>query len=205
LTRDPLGPYHSADQCRRATPETGAEDVSYAAAFEVGRQLAAADARLAQELMRWRRESYRQAARADMIVQIQKAIPLELPPVLADKLQVALTPLVSVSAATAVVSGAPSLADRFGIDAATLTLGMDPQTLSEVWGLASALEAHAILGGNPGTLGAAVAAPAVTPRPDVTLAQVAGDAASLNRLAAARDRVVTNAVVRASTPSGGNE
>ncbi len=37
LTRDPLGPYHSADQARRVTPETGAEDISYAAAFEVGR------------------------------------------------------------------------------------------------------------------------------------------------------------------------
>ena len=48
LTRDPLGPYHSADQCRRVIAETGAEDVSYAAAFEVGRQLAAADARLAR-------------------------------------------------------------------------------------------------------------------------------------------------------------
>jgi hypothetical protein len=33
LTRDPLGPYHSADQARIATPETGGEDVSYAAAF----------------------------------------------------------------------------------------------------------------------------------------------------------------------------
>ena len=49
LTRDPLGPYHSADQCRRATVETGAEDVSYAAAFEVGRQLASADVQLARE------------------------------------------------------------------------------------------------------------------------------------------------------------
>jgi hypothetical protein len=43
LTRDPLGPYHSADQARRASPETGAEDISYAAAFEVGRLLAARD------------------------------------------------------------------------------------------------------------------------------------------------------------------
>src|SRR4029079_9977204 len=63
LTRDLLGPYHSADQCRRATPETGAEDISYAAAFELGRLLAASDARLAQELMRWRREAYKPRAR----------------------------------------------------------------------------------------------------------------------------------------------
>lgn len=206
LTRDPLGPYHSADQCRRATPETGAEDVSYAAAFEVGRQLAMADARLAQELMRWRRESYRQAGRADVIVQIQKAISLDLPATLAEKLQVALPPLVSVSAATAVVSGAPSIADRFGIDAASKTIGMDPQTVSEVWGLASAVEAQAILGGNPGTLGTVVAAPPQTARPNVTLDQVAADTTSLQRLGVARDRLVTNAIVRTTiSPTGGNQ
>jgi hypothetical protein len=206
LTRDPLGPYHSADQCRRATPETGAEDVSFAAAFEVGRQLAAADARLAQELMRWRRESYRQSARADVIVQIQKAIPLNLPATLAEKLQVALPPLVSVSAATAVVAGAPSVADRFGINAASLTLGMDPQSVSEVWGLASAVEAQAILGGNPGTLGAVVAAPPETARPNETLDQVAADGAALQRLGIARDRLVNNAIVRTTNlPAGGNQ
>jgi hypothetical protein len=206
LTRDPLGPYHSADQCRRATPETGAEDVSYAAAFEVGRQLAAADARLAQELMRWRRESYRQAGRADTIVRIQTAITLDLPAALAEKLQVALPPLLSVSAATAVVKGAPSVADRFGINAASMTIGMDPQSLSEVWGLASAVEAQAILGGNPGTLGAAVPPVAQTPRPNVSLDDVAADASSLQRLGTARDRLIGNAVVRISTPTpGGNQ
>ena len=65
LTRDPLGPYHSADQARRVTPETGAEDISYAAAFEAGRLLAAADPRFAQAIMRWRRESYKQSARVE--------------------------------------------------------------------------------------------------------------------------------------------
>jgi hypothetical protein len=203
LTRDPLRPYHSADQCRRATPETGAEDVSYAAAFEVGRQLAAADARLAQELMRWRRETYRQAARADMITRIESTIPLDLPGELAEKLQLALSPLVSVSAATALVAGAPSVADRFGINAASITVGMDPKTLSEVWGLASAVEAHAILGGDPGTLGAVVTAPPQTARPNVTLDDVAVDAASLGRLGTARDRLVGNAIVRTNV-TGGN-
>ena len=73
LTRDPLGPYHSADQCRRGSVETGGEDISYAAAFECARLLAAADGRLAQELMRWRRESYKQASRADTISKLQTA------------------------------------------------------------------------------------------------------------------------------------
>ena len=48
LTRDTLGPYHSADQCRRATVETGAEDVSYAAAFE-------ADDCLPRPILAWRK------------------------------------------------------------------------------------------------------------------------------------------------------
>lgn len=76
LTRDPLT-YHSADQCRRVTPETGAEDISYAAAFECGRLMAAADPRLGQELMRWRREPYRQSVRTDSLIAIQAAIPLD--------------------------------------------------------------------------------------------------------------------------------
>jgi hypothetical protein len=202
LTRDPSGPYHSADQCRRAATEAGAEDISYAAAFEVGRQLAASDARLAQELMRWRRESYRQSARADTIGQIQKAIKLDLPPTLAEGLQVALPPLVSVSAATTFVAGAPAVADRFGLNTASKTAGMDPQTLSQTWGLASADAARAILGGDPGTLGATVAPPPQTPRPDATLDQVAGDAASLNRLSSARDRLLQNAAVRVSKEGG---
>jgi hypothetical protein len=155
--------------------------------------------------MRWRRESYRQAARADTITQVQSAIPLELPTALSDKLQVALAPLVSVSAATAVVAGAPSVADRYGINAASATVGMDPQTLSDVWGLATVAEAQAILGRNPGTLGAVVATPSQTARPNVTLDEVAREAASLLRLAEARDRLVANAVVRTTDASdGGN-
>ena len=61
ISRDRKGPYHSADQARRISPETGMEDVSYAAAFEAGRLLAAADARLAQDLMRWRCGDYRRS------------------------------------------------------------------------------------------------------------------------------------------------
>jgi hypothetical protein len=70
VDRDPNGPYHSADQARRISPETGAEDISYAGAFDLGRLLGAADGRLAQDLMGWRREAYRRSARqsvADMV------------------------------------------------------------------------------------------------------------------------------------------
>src|SRR6185369_9861622 len=119
LTRDPLGPYHSADQARRATPETGAEDVSYAAAFEVGRLLAAADARLAQELMRWRRESFKQSARADGLVAIQAAIQLQLPIELEAKLYTVLPPVLAAAALGSLVKGVGPLADPYGIKVAS--------------------------------------------------------------------------------------
>lgn len=205
LTRDPLGPYHSADQCRRATVETGAEDVSYAAAFEVGRQLAAADTQLARELMRWRTESYRQAARADNIhLKIQPALALNLPPTLAEQLHTTLPPLVSISATQAIAGGAPEVADRYNINHASLTLGMDPQVLTEVWNLASAAEATALLGA-ASSYGAPVAETPQTTRTDTTLEQVAADTASLDRLMLARNRLIENAVVVAESNSGGGK
>ena len=204
LTRDPLGPYHSADQCRRVTPETGAEDVSYAAAFEVGRQLASADARLAQELMRWRRESYKQSARADTISQVQNAIAVDLPAALEQKLQVPLAPILSVSAAQVLVSGAPPVADRFGIDAASKTLGMTAENLSQAWNLGSPAEAEALLGSDPATLGAPIASPEQTPRPNVTLTQVAADAASLHRLGTLRELLLETAKIQVANAGEGD-
>ena len=205
LTRDPLGPYHSADQCRRATVETGAEDVSYAAAFEVGRQLAAADAQLARELMRWRTESYRQAARADNInLKIQPALSLALPPTLAEQLHTTLPPLISVSATQAIAGGAPGVADRYNINHASQTLGMDPEVLTEVWNLASVAEAQTLLSG-ASTLGATVTEAPQTVRENTTLEQVAADSASLNRLAQARNKVIANATVAVTKSTGGTK
>lgn len=200
LTRDPLGPYHSADQARRATPETGAEDVSYAAAFEVGRLLAAADPRLAQELMRWRRESYRQAARADGLTAIQRAIGVELPADLAQRLHTTLTPLLAVTAVELVVAHAGPIADQLGLDRAAKTVGMDPESLSAAWGLGSPLAAQQILGGHAGTLGTAVPLLPQTPRHDTTLEKVAADLKSLDHLSVARARVLENTAVRLCGP-----
>ena len=75
VARDPLGPYHSADQARRISPETGAEDVSYSAAFELGRLLGAADGRLAQDLMAWRRDAYQEAARRAVADRVWTDVP----------------------------------------------------------------------------------------------------------------------------------
>ncbi len=188
LTRDPLGPYHSADQCRRATPETGAEDVSYAAAFEVGRLLAAADARLAQELMRWRREGYRQSARADTISAVSKAIDLAR---LLDP-HTPILPVLAASAVAGVVKGAGPIADAFGLAPLTNLIGLNPEAVQQAWGLASIDEARQILGGDAGTLGAAVAPAPATDRPDATIDQVAADAAGLQLLASARERLIAN-------------
>lgn len=205
LTRDPLGPYHSADQCRRATPETGAEDVSYAAAFEVGRQLAAADARLAQELMRWRRESYRQAARSDTIAKVQQAIVVDLPAALDEKLQAPIATAVSISATQAIAARALPIADRFGLNAALKTLGMDAATLGHAWGLPSA-QAAAILGKDTSTLGATVAALTQSPRPNTTLEQVASDVAAQAHLTTARDKLIQSASVKVeSSAKGGSK
>jgi hypothetical protein len=200
LTRDPLGPYHSADQCRRVSPETGAEDVSYAAAFEVGRQLAAADARLAQELMRWRRDSYRQAARADTIGKLQGAISVDLPAALDEKLQTPVALETAVSAVRAVAATALPVADRFGINAASQTVGMDATALSRVWSV-PVDHAQAILGKDAAALGAVVAAPAQTARPDTTLEAVAADAAGLDRLTGARAKIIATATMKTS-PKG---
>ncbi len=188
LTRDPLT-YHSADQCRRVTPETGAEDISYAAAFECGRLMAAADPRLAQELMRWRREPYRQSVRTDSLLAIQAAIPLNQ----TLDIHQPVVPVVAANAAGSIVSGVKLVGDRYGIGAVSRAPGLDPAQLQQTWNLTSVSEAAAILGGEPGATGAVVNAPAQTVRTATTIDQVAADTASLSRLQTARDQAL-NAV-----------
>jgi len=182
LTRDP-NTYHSADQCRRATPETGAEDISYAAAFECGRLMAAADPRLAQELMRWRREPYRQSVRTDSLIAIQAAIPLNQ----TLDIHQPVVPVVSANAAGSIVTGITRVGDKYGIGVVSRAPGLDPAQLQQTWNLSSVSAAAAILGGEPGATGAVVTAPAQTVRTATTLDQVAADTASLNRLQSARD------------------
>jgi hypothetical protein len=192
LTRDPLGPYHSADQARRATPETGAEDVSYAAAFEVGRLLAASDARLAQELMRWRREAYKQSGRLDNVADVESVFQLDLPVAVADRAHSPFVPILATATLEKIVSNAGPIADRYGVVAASKAVGMNPEIVQATYSLGSIQEAQALLGGDPATLGAEVSAPKMTPRPNVTLETVLADTASLDALTQARDRVIEN-------------
>ena len=82
---------------------------------------------------------------------------------------------------------------------------MDPQSLSAAWGLGSPLAARELLAGTANPLGAAVPAPAQTPRPNTTLDEVAADAGALDHLAASRARLLANTTVKLSVPaaSGG--
>lgn len=187
LTRDPLT-YHSADQCRRVSPETGAEDISYSAAFEAGRLLAASDARLAQELMRWRREAYRQSARVDCLTAIQTA--MSLPQALDVHAPVATT--IAANAAQSIVNGISKLGDRYGLSNVANVAGLNPSLVQQAWNLGSVNDAAAILGADAGATGAEVAAPAQSARSATTLAAVAADSASLQNLSNARLKIIAN-------------
>lgn len=145
VDRDPLGPYHSADQARRVSPETGTEDISYAAAFELGRLLAAADPRLGQDLMRWRREAYRQSARSSVASSVWSVVPqiVSDPP---DALRHGMVAPVSVTVFERAGTGAGESADTTGIQAASRAPGMDPALLARAWSV-SAEQAQQLLAG----------------------------------------------------------
>ena len=193
LTRDPLGPYHSADQALRVSPETGALDISYAAAFETGRLIAAADGRLAQELMRWRREAYRISTLSDSLSDVEKAFSPagNLDP------QKPASPLIAAPATSQYVQNAGPLGDPYGIEVASRTIGFDGSALQQAWGLSSQQQALNLLGADPGVLGTAVAAPTQTARNNTTIDSVVADAPGLNALSNARNLTVNNLRTRA--------
>jgi hypothetical protein len=175
------------------TPETGAEDISYAAAFELGRLLGARDARFAQALMRWRREMYQQSARADTLAPFAKRLTLGLPPTLAETLHSPILPTLRAAATEAVVQSKPPVADAYGHTKVHGAPGLNAANLAAAWNLTSPAEASVLLGADAGTLGAVVPTLARSIRDDTTLSAVAADKASLDRLSAARAQAATNA------------
>jgi hypothetical protein len=179
LTRDELGPYHSADQARRIAPETGAEDVSYAAAFEVGRLLAAADQRLAVELMRWRRGAYRASAQADVFDLVTSRLPNALTPDLLDALPRAVVPVLSAGVVGQLAGEFGPLADPFRTDLVAGAPGLDPQQVQQAWRLPSPADAEALLSASPLT---AEIAPVEYPTPLGTLEAAAADREGIDRL-----------------------
>jgi hypothetical protein len=193
LTRDALGPYHSADQARRVAPESGTEDISYAAAFEVGRLLAAADRRLAQAVMQWRRESYKQSARASTITALNTRLSLNLPGTLAEQLHTPIVPRAASAATVAVTAARPLPGDPYRLGLVANAPGLNAAALAVTWQLASPAAATALLGGDPGTLGTPAVPPAQTPRANTTIGAVAADTTGLARLTTARSQAIANA------------
>jgi hypothetical protein len=205
LTRDVLGPYHSADQCRRVTPETGAEDISYAAAFEIGRLLAAADQRLAVELARWRRGAYARSAQRDVVTLFDKQMPSVLLDDLRAYLDRAIVPVVTNSLIPRVTGSIGPVADRYGIDVVKDAPGLDPGLVQVAWRLPSLELSRAVLGFDSSPIGGAGrgAIDGTPPPGPSTLDEVLADVAGRERLESARSDLVERAAQRADRSSGG--
>jgi hypothetical protein len=134
VARDPLGPYHAADQALRVIPETGAVDVSYAAAFEAGRLLGAADGRLAQELMSWRREAYHAAARQSVAGTVWNDVPA-IATAPAAAVATGMTGPVALTMVERAGSGAGQSADLTLAQAVSAAPGLRPRSLAAAWNL----------------------------------------------------------------------
>lgn len=195
LTRDPLGPYHSADQARRVVAETGAENISYASAFETGRLLAAADGRLAQELMRWRRTAFSASARATSITLLQQSMRFTE---VTDPLDpVALRYAVDVL--QKITDGISPPADPLRIQQALSTPLLSLDLVTKAFGLQSTDEARVLLGGDPGLTGpVTVRAPAAAL---TTLDAVLSDKAGMAALADVRARAIASVQPASPTPT----
>jgi hypothetical protein len=146
LARDTVGPYHAADQARRVSPETGAEDITYAAAFEVGRLLCAADGRAAAELLRWRRTGHREAARHRSLARAAATLALES--ALVPHLATAPAPVLAVAALARSARAAVPRADSAGTRDVRAP-GLDPTAVADAWALPSRSEAEVILSSRP--------------------------------------------------------
>lgn len=196
LTRDTAGPYHSADQARRVSPETGVEDVSYAAAFEVGRLLAAADGRLAQELMRWRRTSYRLTARLGTLKAIESLVAVDLGANLAQKLTSPVLPMASIKLIDGIAQHAPRMGDVWGLGQMQQVIGLQAQAVASAYQLKDVAVAEHLLTGMATPLGTSVTPQAVNLGASTTLEAVLADTAGLAHLNVQRTGVLDNVKVR---------
>jgi len=199
LSRDTAGPYHSADQARRVAPESGVEDISYAAAFEVGRLLASADGRLAQELMRWRRTAYGLSARLGTIQAVESLVKIDLGSKLAYKLGSPVLPLATVKLMEGIAQFAPRMGDVWGMGQIKQVLGLQPEALAAAYQLKDVGVARQVLTGLDTPLGTTVAPLSVTLGASTTLDAVLADTAGLMQLNAQRVGVINNVKVRMDT------
>jgi hypothetical protein len=197
LTRDELGPYHSADQARRVAPEVGLEDISYAAAFEVGRLIAMADARLAQELLRWRNGAYLRALVSNLIGALPSGLLTGVPVNLLDQLDRALLPALATGVLGQVHGGAGPAGDPWELGAIAGAIGMQPDALAAAWGLSST-DAAAMLGvSDTAAVASQVGSIERTGRNATSLGDVASRLGDLQRLEGMRAELL-NQALRAS-------
>jgi hypothetical protein len=173
VTRDPRGPYHSADQARRLSPETGMEDVSYAAAFDAGRLLAASDARLAQELMRWRQTDYRDSVLGSLNDFIRARFP-------------SLATGFPAEAVAAHLTGRwldphVALVDPYEMNLVANAPGLAPARLGAAWGIPQD-EAAQLLNAQVSALAPPTSVSPESTGPGATIESVGGDAPGLRRL-----------------------
>lgn len=200
LQRDPAGPYHSADQARRIAPELGLQDISYASAFEVGRLLAAADARMAQELMRWRRNGFRAAARLDVYADLEQRLNLVIAETIPHKLQRYVLPLVAAELIDRIVLAGPAVGDPFGIKLVSKVAGLQPARVAEAFGLAGGVAAgREVLLGIDQPLGIDVPAIADAVLTGSSLEAVLADGKALAGLGNLREQVISNVRTRIGT------
>jgi hypothetical protein len=191
LSRDQLGPYHSADQARRVAPDTGAEDLSLASAWELGRLLALSDGRFAQELMRWRRSVYEESVRASTIAAVTATV--DPGPLLSPVVHEVLASTMAARAIGRLRAGAGPLADPWRTGPAKVAPGCDPETLRDAWQLDSVAHAEELLGGRPAGLGSPVEASATPEAAEgLSLDQVATDTTRLGQLHQARSQTLDN-------------
>jgi hypothetical protein len=196
LTRDLAGPYHSADQARRVAPESGVEDISYAAAFEVGRLMAAADGRLAQELMRWRRTAYRLSTKLGTLKAVESLVAVDLGASLELKLASPVLPLASLKLVEGLAVHAPAMGDVWGMGQIAQVAGLQPTLVAQAYQLKDASVARQALIGLDTPLASPVAAQAVNLGASTTLDAVLADTAGLAHLQVQRTGVLDNVKVR---------
>ena len=200
LQRDPAGPYHSADQARRIAPELGMQDISYACAFEVGRLLAAADARLAQELMRWRRKGFRASARLDVMADLEARLDIVLAEAIPQKLQRYVLPVIAGELIKTFTTSGPPMGDPFGMGLVAKTTGLQPELFAKAFALDGGIEAgrEVLLGlGQPLAMNVpAVAEPVLK---GGTLEEVLKDVEGLGVLRDTRVQVIDNVRTRIDT------
>jgi hypothetical protein len=153
----------------------------------VGRLLAAADARLGQELMRWRRGAYTESSTTAVSAVVVSRIPLV---VAAPQLG----PLANIYAASAlarVAQGTGPLGDPYSLVTVEASPLLQPAVVQQAFGLATVQEATMLLG-RQGVFDTPIAVQPVGVIQDETLASVMADTAGNAALAGMRARVIDN-------------